>query len=142
MFTYLHLHTPLSPSLISLIVSVDVKHHIDLLTPPYPLSPFSPSLMVSVDIKHHVYLLASAQLHAGLSVWVTLGCCALFNSFNSFYFTQSVLSRNALTKSKSFRSLTKSKPFKSITNRKPFRSITNSKPFVVNKQKTIQVDNK
>ena len=31
-----------------------------LPTPPYPLSPFSPSLIslvVSVDVKHHVYLL-------------------------------------------------------------------------------------
>ena len=34
MFTYLHLHTPFlsfSPSLISLVVSVDVKHHVYLL---------------------------------------------------------------------------------------------------------------
>ena len=33
MFTYLHLHTPFahfSPSLISLMVSVDVKHHVYL----------------------------------------------------------------------------------------------------------------
>ena len=27
MVTYLHLHSPFSPSLISLVVSVDVKHH-------------------------------------------------------------------------------------------------------------------
>ena len=27
-----HLHTPFSPSLISLMVSVDVKHHVYLLT--------------------------------------------------------------------------------------------------------------
>ena len=34
-----------------------------LPTPPYPLHPFSPSLislMVSVDVKHHVYLLISS----------------------------------------------------------------------------------
>ena len=30
---------PFSPSLISLVVSVDVKHHVHLLTPPYPLLP-------------------------------------------------------------------------------------------------------
>ena len=50
---------PFSPSLISLMVSVDVKHHVylHLHTPPPP--PFSPSLislMVSMDVKHHVYL--------------------------------------------------------------------------------------
>ena len=35
MFTYLHLYPipPFFPSLISLIVSVDVKHHVYLLTP-------------------------------------------------------------------------------------------------------------
>ena len=64
---------PFYPPLISLMVSVDVKHLISLMvyvdvkhhdysvfphlhTPP----PFSPSLiilMVSVDVKHHVYLL-------------------------------------------------------------------------------------
>ena len=68
-----YLHTPsppLSPSLISLMVSVDVKHHVYLLTyllppslspptsiPPPPPSPSLISLMVSVDVKHHVYLL-------------------------------------------------------------------------------------
>ena len=49
-----------SPSLISLMVSVDAKHHVYLLTHPYTLPSFSPSLislMVSVDAKHHVYLL-------------------------------------------------------------------------------------
>ena len=52
------------------MVSVDVKHHVYLLTypPPPPLHspPFYPyliSLMVSVDVKHHVYL----QLEAGLT---------------------------------------------------------------------------
>ena len=50
------------------MVSVDVKHHVCLLTPPYPLIPsISPSLislMVSVDVKHHVnYLL---HLHTPL----------------------------------------------------------------------------
>ena len=86
------LHTPFppfSPSLINLMmVSVDVKHHVYLLTypgaecrnhsggdsvaigitplfpppPPPPTPPFSPSLisrMVSVDVKHHVYLLTN-----------------------------------------------------------------------------------
>ena len=41
------------------MVSVDVKHHVYLLTPPYPLPLFSPSLIgltVSVYVKHHVYL--------------------------------------------------------------------------------------
>ena len=35
-------------------------YNLPLPPPPYPLSPFSPSLislMVSVDVKHHVYLL-------------------------------------------------------------------------------------
>ena len=35
------LQPPFSPSLISLVVSVDVKHHVYLLIPPYPL----PSLL-------------------------------------------------------------------------------------------------
>ena len=43
------------------MVSVDVKHHVYLLTYLHTLVlPFSPSLlslMVSVDVKHHVYLL-------------------------------------------------------------------------------------
>ena len=74
---------PISPSLISLMVSVDVKHHVYLLTippPPYPPSPpppppihtpfhsFSPSLislMVSVDVKHHVYLLTAGWPFSG-----------------------------------------------------------------------------
>ena len=46
------------------MVSVDVKHHVYLLTPPYPLPPFSQSLislMVSVDVKHHIYLLLAAR---------------------------------------------------------------------------------
>ena len=52
-----------SPSLISLMVSVDVKHHVYLLTtsiPPSPLSPSLINLMVSVDVKHHVYLLTTS----------------------------------------------------------------------------------
>ena len=35
-------------------------YNLPLPPPPYPLSPFSPSLislMVSLDVKHHVYLL-------------------------------------------------------------------------------------
>ena len=35
-------------------------HNLPLPPPPYPLAPFSPSLislMVSVDVRHHVYLL-------------------------------------------------------------------------------------
>ena len=50
----------LPPSLISLVVSVDVRHHVYLLTYILALPPFSPSLIslvVSVDVKHHVYLL-------------------------------------------------------------------------------------
>ena len=49
-----------SPSLISVMVSVDVKHHVYLLTTsilPSPISPSLINLMVSVDVKHHVYLL-------------------------------------------------------------------------------------
>ena len=60
MFTYLPHPYPFSQSLISLVVSVDVKHHVYLLTTSIPPAPFSPSLislMVSVDVKHHVYLL-------------------------------------------------------------------------------------
>ena len=34
-----HLHTPFSPSLISLVVCMDVKHHVYLFTPPYPHLP-------------------------------------------------------------------------------------------------------
>ena len=34
---FLHLHTPFPPSLISLMVSVDVKHHVCLLTYSYLL---------------------------------------------------------------------------------------------------------
>ena len=58
MFTYFQLHTPFPPVslyLISLMVSVDVKHDVYLLAPPYPLSLIS--LMISVDTKHHLYLL-------------------------------------------------------------------------------------
>ena len=73
-----NLHTPpppFSPSLISLVVSVDVKHHVYcLLTisisiyspsshtsipPPPPPPPSLISLMVSVGVKHHVYLLTN-----------------------------------------------------------------------------------
>ena len=70
-----------SPSLISLMVSVDVKHHVYLLiyssiTPPPPMSPpFSPSLislMVSVDVKHHVYFVARSQGQ----------CCVRPSSYN------------------------------------------------------------
>ena len=42
------------------MVYVDVKLHVYLLTPPYRRPPFSPSLIslvASVDIKHRVYLL-------------------------------------------------------------------------------------
>ena len=55
MISFFHLHTPspFSPSLISPMVSVDVKHHVYLLTLYLSLI----SLMVSVDVKHHVYLL-------------------------------------------------------------------------------------
>ena len=56
------LSLPSSPSLMSLMVSVDVKHHVYLFTSTLPPSaPFSPSLIsltVSVDVKHHVYLLS------------------------------------------------------------------------------------
>ena len=58
MFTYSHLHTHFSPSLISLMVSVDVKHHVYL----HLHTPFSPSLIsraVSVDVEHHVYSLTT-----------------------------------------------------------------------------------
>ena len=58
------------------MISVDVKHHVYLLTTSIPLPPFSPSLislMVSVDVKHHVYLL---YLEAVLSF---LACCELAN---------------------------------------------------------------
>ena len=51
-----------SPSLISLVVSVDVKHHVDLLTytsiPPSP-PPSLISLVVSVDVKYRVDLLTT-----------------------------------------------------------------------------------
>ena len=49
-------HPPPLPSLISLMVSVDVKHHVYLLAPPPP-PPAIIILMVSVDVKHYVYLL-------------------------------------------------------------------------------------
>ena len=39
------------------MVSVDIKHHIHLLTSDYCHS--LTSLMVSVDIKHHIHLLTS-----------------------------------------------------------------------------------
>ena len=59
------------PSLISLMVSVDVKHHAYLLTyqlfPPPPFSPSLISLEISVDVEHHVYLLLSL-----LRVWINL----------------------------------------------------------------------
>ena len=44
--------TPLPPSLISLVVYVDVKHDV-YFNIPYPSLI---SLVVSVDVKHHVYL--------------------------------------------------------------------------------------
>ena len=53
-------YTPFPPptSLISLLVSVDFKHHVHVPTPPYtPFFPSLISLMVSVDVKRHVYLL-------------------------------------------------------------------------------------
>ena len=56
----LQIHTPPSPSLISRMDSVDVKHYVYLLhiyiPPPPPRSPSLISRMVSVDIKHHVYI--------------------------------------------------------------------------------------
>ena len=52
MFTYL---LTADPSLISLMVSADVKHHVYLLTD--TADPSLISLMVSADVKHHVYLL-------------------------------------------------------------------------------------
>ena len=90
MFTYLWLDDK-APSLIRFMVSVDVKHHVYILTSKdttrlpksrgawggtqYKLpkdyeyvghfSPKAPSLislMVSVDVKHHVYLLTSKDI--------------------------------------------------------------------------------
>ena len=52
--------SPLSPSLISHLASVDVKQNGPPPSPPPPPTPISPSLIslvVSVDVKHHVYLL-------------------------------------------------------------------------------------
>ena len=49
-----YLLTERNPSLISLMVSVDVKHYAYLLT---ERNSSLISLMVSVDVKHHVYLL-------------------------------------------------------------------------------------
>ena len=63
MFTYLHLHTPFCPSLINLMVSVDVKHHVYLLGRRFivqelcesrggrPGLSVLTSLLVSVDVK-------------------------------------------------------------------------------------------
>ena len=84
---------PFSPSLTSLVVSVDVKHHVYLVTasippslllpvpnkpcgfcgrwapcllsyrlhtPPPPFSPSLTSLVVSVDVEHHVYLVTAS----------------------------------------------------------------------------------
>ena len=39
MYLSLHLHTPFSPSLISLMVSVDVKHHVHLIIFPAGVRP-------------------------------------------------------------------------------------------------------
>ena len=67
-----HLHTPFSSSVIRLMVSVEVKHHVYLptslqqrclhttITPP-PFSPSLISLMFSVAVKHHVHLPTSLQ---------------------------------------------------------------------------------
>ena len=62
------------------MVSVDVKHHVYLLTlslsphlhTPYPFSRSLISLMVSVDAKHQVYLLTYVLLIASVSVKVFL----------------------------------------------------------------------
>ena len=58
----------LLPPLISLMVAVDVKRHVYLLTL-HALLPSLISLMVSVDVKRHVYLLT---LHAQ-SQWTGVG---------------------------------------------------------------------
>ena len=58
----------LLPSLISLMVSADVKRHVYLLTL-HALLPSLISLMVSVDVKRHVYLLT---LHALLPSLISL----------------------------------------------------------------------
>ena len=52
MFTYL---TSIRPSLVSLMVSVDVKHHVYLLNLHSPVTnkPYG----FCLDVKHHVYLL-------------------------------------------------------------------------------------
>ena len=75
-FFFPHLHAPFSSSIIRLMVSVDVKHHVHLptsfqqrylhitITPsphPPPLSPSIIRLMVSVDVEYHVYLPTSLQ---------------------------------------------------------------------------------
>ena len=62
LFPYLHtLFPPFSPSLISPMVSVDVKHHFYRRCFPRPFI----SLMVSVDVKHHVY--GRCSMWAGLA---------------------------------------------------------------------------
>ena len=46
-----------------------IAAHLPLPPPPYPLPPFSPSLislMFSVDVKHHVYLLIRVFLQQPL----------------------------------------------------------------------------
>ena len=64
MFTYLPPILPPFPSLISLVVSVDDKHHVYLFAPPpIPPSPSLISLMVSVDVKHYVYLTYAVSNH-------------------------------------------------------------------------------
>ena len=55
-----HLHTPFlpsSPSPISLVVSVNVKHHAYLLSVDVKHHVY----LLSVDVKHHVYLLTSSS---------------------------------------------------------------------------------
>ena len=51
----------------------DRYNDLPLPRPPYPLPSFSPSLMslvVSLDVKHHVYLLTTLESHATRAQWV------------------------------------------------------------------------
>ena len=77
---------PFSPSLISLVVSVDVKHHVftSLHTHPPPFSPSLISLVVSVDVKHHVYFTRCGRHMAVPLTFTQSGCVTnMSNCFSS-----------------------------------------------------------
>ena len=71
LFSHLHTPPPFSPSLISLVVSVDVKHHVYLLMGLLPL--FPPALLLSSYFRNVAQGLRLIIVHFAPSCWKRRG---------------------------------------------------------------------